>query len=774
MKQAFLFIVVLLIIQNLSGQSTIVSTSDGNWSNSATWAGGVVPGANDTVEIKHQVTIDADESCSRFVVKTGGELILNSAYTFSTTVNDNVYENRIDSSGVFTMSTGTFNSKIDFTVYGTLNISGGTFNVGTEKFDILNINGNEHDNVATLNFSGGTINVGGRYMTVKGGSAYLSGNAQLNICTVANQDNDYFNMLVRGTGEFNVAAGSNVQIVIKNGNMGNGYTVYYSPATSNFDGGSLKIEETENFNLLAKIDMPLYKLELDVADTVRFVNDYDKYDTINYLVINSGILRLDTTSFLAVKDGITGATSSNFIIGSGKLHDGTINNASFMYLGAGSVSAKVERFINAWSDSYHGWHFISSPVTNQAISPEFVDISASPISSDVDFYRWGETEDLWINIKNSSGGYNQGSGSGYFSNDASPVFENGSGYLIAYHSDNLKEFNGTLITGDVTISGLTNTAGNTYAGWHLLGNPYTSALYWNKTAWGLSDIDGTAKIWDESNGSYTDISSGSGIIPSMQGFMVHVSTPGSSSGSLTIDASDRTHNEHKWYKSDSIITNRIKLTVYDDEGKTAQESIVTIDPQSTTGFDIQYDSHFLPGYAPQFYSLSADGVAVSTNTIPGVDKYNSIPFVFVKNGSSDFYIKAEGVNTLIPYVDVYLNDVKTGNRQKLNDNPIYYFTSVQDDDPNRFELVFGTSGIENNSIDTDNINIFTRKNSIEIRSKNPLTAEVNIYNMIGQKVANTFVKEQQTISIDTKTLKGTVVVSVVTGNRVINKKVIIK
>ncbi len=774
MKQGILFVIILFIIQNSFGQSAIVSASDGNWSNTATWAGGVVPGANDTVEINHQVTIDGDDSCSYFVVKTGGELILNSAYTFSTTINDNSFENRVDSSGTFTMSAGTFNSKLDFTVYGTLNISGGTFNVGTEKFDILSISGNDNVNVAALNFSGGTINVSGRYMTVKGASANLSGNAQLNICTVANQNNNYYNMMVRGTGEFDVAAGSSVQIVIKNGNMGNGYTLFYSPAISNFNGGSLKIEETENFNMLAKIDMQVYKLELDVADTIRLVNDYDEYDTINYLVINSGTVRLDTTTYLVVKDSITGATTSNFIIGSGKLDDGTINNASFVYLGTGSVSAKAESFINAWSDSYHGWHFISSPVTGQAISPEFVDISASTISSDVDFYRWDETEDLWVNIKNSSGGYNQGSGSSYFSSDANPAFENGSGYLIAYHGDSLKEFEGTLNTGDITISGLTNTSGNTYAGWHLLGNPYTSALYWNKTAWGLSDIDGTAKIWNESNASYTDIASGTGIIPSLQGFMVHVSTPGSSSGSLTIDASDRTFSKQKWYKSAPISTNRIKLTVYDDEGKTAQESIVKIVPQSTTGFDNQYDSHFLPGYAPQFYSLSADGVAVSTNSIPDVEKRHSIPFVFIKNNSSEFYIKAEGVNTLMPYVDVYLNDIKTGQRQKLNDNPIYYFTAGQDDDPHRFELVFGALGVDNSSVQKNDIKIYSRKNSIEIKSEYPLTATVNVYNMSGQRVANTNVNGQQIVNIDTKRLKGMVIVSVINERQVINKKVVIK
>jgi len=775
MKKHFaIFSVLVLITFSLTGQSLITTAGNGNWSSTSTWTGGVLPGTNDTVDISHQVTLDIDDTCAMFRIKSGGELIINdSGDTLATSATGGTEHNLIESGGTLTMSSGTINTKTDFTVNGTLTISGGTLNIGDNRYDNLFVNGEGTVDGAILNLSGGTINIKGRYVQYNGGSASLFGNAVLNACIGGNQNNSYSNVSVRGSGKFEVASGSSAQFIIKNGNNGTGKTLYYSPATSKFEGGSFIIDETENINLIVSSDMPIYKIESKVTDTLTIVNRYGRYDTLDYLAITSGTVRIDTSTYLLVKGGITGATSSNFIIGSDTLSNGTISNASFIYLGSGSVNAKVERFIDAWVDAAHGWHYIASPVTNQAISTEFVNISGSPISSDVDFYRWSETEDLWINIKNTSGNYNQGSATTNFSNDASPVFEDTLGYLIAYKGDSIKEFSGALNLSDISISGLTNTSGNTNSGWHLIGNPFTSALIWNNgTAWNLSDIDGTAKVWNETNASYSDIYAGNKI-PSMQGFMIHVSTSGSTSGSLTVDADSRSHSNKAWYKADSV-NNRIELVVYDINGKTAQESVVRVIEDATKGFDTQYDSHFLPGYAPKFYSVTEDGKAVSTNTLPYIEENSVIPFVFIKNASADFYIKAEGINNLIPSKQVYLTDLKTNHTQLLNSEPIYYFTSEEGDIEERFELHFGPVGINDNISINNDINIFARDNQIEIRSKMPLTGVVMVYNVTGQLILKTAVNNQSSASINTGNFKGIAIVSVVDNKQVYNQKVLIK
>ena len=330
-----------------------------------------------------------------------------------------------------------------------------------------------------------------------------------------------------------------------------------------------------------------------------------------------------TTPVIAPTDT---ASCNNLIIDAGGLltiQSTASSTGSLITYGNVSGHAEMQRYIAAWSSAADGWHLISSPVAAQAIS----DFHTAGSSSN-DFYKWDEVNDIWVNRTASNGTLN----TSFETN-----FEVGKGYMIAYGtaSAGTKSFTGVFNITDVSISGLTNTTGNTSAGWHLLGNPYPSALYWNKTAWSLSDIDATAKVWDESSASYSDVAAG-GILPAMQGFMVHVTTSGSSSGSLTIDASDRTHSSTSWYKNSTNEENTLKLTVSEEQNNTAQESIIRVNEDATTGFDPQFDSHFLAGFAPQFYSVLEDGSAVSTNVLPDVSTSTTIPFAFIKNSATDY------------------------------------------------------------------------------------------------------------------------------------------
>jgi len=55
-------------------------------------------------------------------------------------------------------------------------------------------------------------------------------------------------------------------------------------------------------------------------------------------------------------------------------------------------------FDTDWADWRDGWHFISSPVAAQAISPNF---TVDPVS-DFDFFTWYEPLNLWVNFENNT------------------------------------------------------------------------------------------------------------------------------------------------------------------------------------------------------------------------------------------------------------------------------------------------------------------------------------------------------------------------------------
>jgi len=133
------------------------------------------------------------------------------------------------------------------------------------------------------------------------------------------------------------------------------------------------------------------------------------------------------------------------------------------------------------------------------------------------------------------------------------------------------------------------------------------------------------------------------------------------------------------------------LIARDPERATAQESIITFNNAATEGFDMAYDSYFLSGFAPAFYSIS-NNEYYALNTLPEPGAGNTIPMGFVKNESSNFSIElAEN----LPGVTVYLSDLKTGTTVELNKGN-YDFVSEAGDDANRFELHFSTLGIPGN------------------------------------------------------------------------------
>jgi hypothetical protein len=391
----------------------------------------------------------------------------------------------------------------------------------------------------------------------------------------------------------------------------------------------------------------------------------------------------------------------NFLINSG---------GSFIQNGTLSVTGTTgaERYIAAanWIINLDGWHFLSSPVANQAISGAF---TPSGPDGDYDFYRWYEPTYTWQNQKVPAHGIT--------------TFVIGKGYLVAYEQAGTKTFSGIFNTTDKTWDNLTRTNTLSNMGWNLIGNPYPCALEWGD--WSLTNISTLAKVWGEASAAYIDINP-AGIVPAMNGLMVQVTTVGV--GSLTIPAADRTHNTTPWYKSED---QRILLVAHDlDYGEVAQQSVVRFNEAATEGYDSEFDCYFLEGYAPVFYSV-AEGKYLSTNTLPEWSTELIVPFMFEKNGSSNFMI--ELAETIEGY-DVFLKDLKENITVNLTEMTNYAFTSEEGDDPERFEILFGVVGID----DIDALAaayVYSYNNKIIIANVMGAT-NMDVINIQGQAVYN--------------------------------------
>ena len=173
-------------------------------------------------------------------------------------------------------------------------------------------------------------------------------------------------------------------------------------------------------------------------------------------------------------------------------------NGSLIVRGAvPNQEISMERYIQSYSSDEDGWHLISPPLENMTITNS----DFEPGTSD-DLYQWDEPGNYWDNYKD--GGW------------PGDQFEIGNGYLVAYDLDSIRAFSGSLYSSDLTLNDLSLSTGFG-EGWHLLGNPFTSAIVWGYDEWELQNIENAAHVWNESSGNYSIITDGEPI-PSTNGF----------------------------------------------------------------------------------------------------------------------------------------------------------------------------------------------------------------------------------------------------------------
>lgn len=483
----------------------------------------------------------------------------------------------------------------------------------------------------------------------------------------------------------------------------------------------------------------------------------------NNLTIEAGaIVIIDPGKALTVNGLLTNnAGTAGLVIksdhtGTGSLIHTTVN-----------VEGTVERYVNNadWTNWKDGWHFLSSPVEALPVS------SSDFITAPYDLYCWYEPGNEWVNYKATSGTYWSTANTifnGLSGN--SNNFQVGKGYLVAYDEATAKSFTGKLNVGNVPVTNLTIT-GNTlkYRSWHLLGNPFSSAISWS-TSW-LADnsnsIGGIAKIWDEENQGYIDLdaNSGNAVIPVSNGFMVQATY---GTGWLTIPSGARTHQAQIWYKS---ADKRLILIARNLDNPSAQESVVNFNPSATDGYDIRYDGEFLAGYAPLFYSV-VGSMNLSTNSLPALTNETSIPFSFIKNEGYSYSIEAKGGSNL--QTEVWLLDKKANIDHNFSVENIYNFTAFDSDKADRFTLHFGTEYLGvNQEKRNESFAIWYNEGAIHLSSQSEKILALSIIDMTGRELKNLGKPASNIIPVGKKLAMGYYLVKITTTNSVVVKKIFI-
>ena len=426
---------------------------------------------------------------------------------------------------------------------------------------------------------------------------------------------------------------------------------------------------------------------------------------------------------MTVKSG----TQMNFISGSNLvLEDSPTTAPSFLQEGlvnfSGGGQAHVEQYLT--KDT---WNSVSSPMTDAVIND----------------YKWmylikyTESDNSWA----------------YLTYPVSTPLNPGQGYFVfPYSVDPNGTFppspdsavlKGILNYQDINLT-LSNTDASPKSGWNLVGNPFPVAIEWNGDAsWNLNNVGASMYISDPVSGNYVvwNYNTGGsnpngGYIAATQGFWVRTADTTGTAASMTLPASQRSHNNASFYKAGegSFLPQQLMVSV-EKEGKSDKTIIGFID-DATDGFDGNYDATYLEGNddALSLYSMIG-GVKYALNHLPSLGDYPVVPVGFVPKSSGSFNLTSEWMESFTDDIPIYLEDIKDNYFQNLRAIPDYVFSSEPGDEIHRFNIHFANPlDVEDHEL-AKNIHIYAYRKTIHVNLPESIQGDIFVYNLLGEEVA---------------------------------------
>jgi len=484
--------------------------------------------------------------------------------------------------------------------------------------------------------------------------------------------------------------------------------------------------EEANIAALAILDGSYTYPAVTIASGAAVTIPSDNYLTVTGLLINES-----GNSGLLIQDG------------------GSLLNSST------GVSATVERLIIA-----NQYHYIASPVQGATAGSIF------PLTTYLRWYDETNPAAQWTNM---------------LAADVLVPVTGYSAFIPSGTGNTTVPFAGTLQTGSQSVSGLSYTNNSTlsYDGYHLLGNPYSSAIDINNANVTLLNLTNTFYFWDPSLNSgagayayYTKGSPGAGtngatnFIPVAQGFFVQTT---SGNGSLTFTDAARANNAQAFYKNTEQNLLRMKL---ESDGY-SDEAIVRYLPEATTERDAAFDAIKLKtSGVNNLYTKSAEGIELAINTYDNASETPEIQLFTELAFTGNYTMTFAGIESLIGIGTVSLTDRLTGIRQELGDNPVYLFTGSEGEAMNRFKLNFSAVGIEEKP--ALNIGIYVSGNEIHLQIPELMQGRIDLSNLTGQLLLSKQFNTSGDYTINANLPSGIYFVKVSTVKGTLSRKVFVK
>ena len=666
------------------------SIANGNWNSNTTWsfspggpavAPGIFPGAQNIVIIQNgfNVTVTANAACisiaygvgnnsNTVTINPGFTLDVSGAITIPRAGGSSSNVNRMNvgagilnpGSIAFTNGSNQLQHEIAIST-GTVTVNGDitTDNIDVSASIIFSGAGtlNAAVGILTTGIAGGTlttvagstVNYNGASQTVKGvnylGNVTLSGSGAKTLLPGTNSIGG--NLTLSGTavtttvspltisGNLNVGDGTSLTV--------GGFT-FASNGTTTVGGGasgqlSVSGASTASFN----------NLQLATAASLTFpAADVTVSGNINFAA--GGVFN-PSTGRVVMNGGADQAISSNGIEFYGiqvNKAGGALNITSSLpvqhLLDIQSVTAVnsnnnlviLSRGFTTAQDAAIGPITTGASVNGGVTVQRYMDpigntfrYLGAPVSAALPPSNWGSTIYEYV--------YNAGAGS-YVNHATSSALVLGTGYILGLNMSSPITWS---VTGPITYG--THTWTFPEEGWHLVGNPFPSAIRWfdsGGVAWTLTNVSTTIAVTDNSISgypnyfrywSYNPIDNpgdwgvgelANGMVAMGQAFWVYVGTGG---GSLTINESAKENAlTGEFYRTKSTnVADILKITL--DDGKFADVAYLKLNTNANDGYEFRYDLKKLRNPEMNVYLIDQEENQLVINTTDKLVEGKKIP-----------------------------------------------------------------------------------------------------------------------------------------------------
>lgn len=662
--------------------SSFRSVQSGNWNQTATWqsfdgtnwvaAASTPSSASGYIIVRspHVVTITASVTADQVIIDAGGRINLATGMT----VNDG--------------------ASIDFTVNGTLDCSGSVL-TGAGSF-MLEI--------------GGDLIIGSQDGITSSGAA---GNIQTTVrmfSTAANYTYNGISSQVTGTGlpavVKNLTINNNSGVSLTSGLTLDGTLTLTTGAFSTgsatlvFQGSDTPLSRISGtittgtatnlvFGTTGNTAGAAFSIPPGTFTSPPVINNLT-INRINILTLNDQIM---SVGGIVLCNGPL-ETNGNLVLISTAVQTALIDGS-----GTGTITGNVT--MQRYLPSGFGYKYFSSPFQASTVNEFADDINLA--SAFTTFYRYDENRMVGLPPVPASGWVSYK----VTTNVLNPM----AGYAVNFGSNPAPgtfDVTGVVNNGNFSVTLYNNNQVYT-KGFNLVGNPYPSPVNWDIVKLSNTNIDDALYYFQSSTtdqyvGTYVTyingISTGGSnlnIIPSMQGFFVHVTNgtfPVSGTLNMTNSAriTDLTHPYLKSAKTESASLIRLSAT-FKDDAVSVDRMVIYFDDLATEALDSRYDALKLMNTdlkVPNLYSVLPGGSKLSINALP----INTDPFQIAlglkANRAGTISIKLVNADRVLSSRGIHLFDAVTGIRQSLLDGNEYAVTLAAGEYLNRFYLSIGS------------------------------------------------------------------------------------